>query len=277
MNPLKVLNPVNILTQLDRIDAEPPSHSLDRPAALRRVMAVLACVCVCLLLVHYGKYSRNLLLILHWLGGNLDQDYIGALRASGWFELAGYAWWSAVHLVGYVLIPVLVIRVVLKQRALDMGWRWGETHTHWLGYVLLVSPILFFVYMVSLGQDFVHHYPFYDKASRSWVDLIAWECLYIAQFIFLEFFFRGFILNALRPAMGANAIWVMCVPYLMIHFPKLWLEATGAILFGLFLGVLALRSRSIWGGVAVHVTIALAMDFAALGRKSGIPDIWWPF
>lgn len=69
----------------------------------------------------------------------------------------------------------------------------------------------------------------------------------------------------------------MCVPYLMIHFPKLWLEATGAILFGLFLGLLAMRSRSIWGGVAVHITIALAMDFAALARKSGLPQVWWPF
>ena len=41
----------------------------------------------------------------------------------------------------------------------------------------------------------------------------------------------------------------MIVPYLMIHFAKPWLEASGAILFGLLLGVLALRSRSIWGGI----------------------------
>ncbi|RZA09054.1 MAG: CPBP family intramembrane metalloprotease, partial [Moraxellaceae bacterium] len=96
-------------------------------------------------------------------------------------------------------------------------------------------------------------------------------------FVCLEFFFRGFILNALRPALGANAIWVMCVPYLMIHFPKLWLEATGAILFGLFLGILALRSRSIWGGVLVHAGVALTMDIAAILRKQGLPQHLWPF
>lgn len=71
-------------------------------------------------------------------------------------------------------------------------------------------------------------------------------------------------------------MWIMCVPYLMIHFPKLWPEALGAILFGFFLGILALRSRSIWGGVMVHVTIALTMDLAALLRKGELPLQLWP-
>jgi membrane protease YdiL (CAAX protease family) len=130
---------------------------------------------------------------------------------------------------------------------------------------------------VSLGEDFVAHYPFYSLAGRSWIDLVLWELLYLSQFVFLEFFFRGFMLNALRPAIGANAIWIMCVPYMMIHLPKLWLEASGAILFGLFLGILALRSRSIWGGVLVHAGVALSMDIAALWRKQNLPDTWWPF
>ncbi|WP_428623233.1 CPBP family glutamic-type intramembrane protease, partial [Sedimenticola sp.] len=58
--------------------------------------------------------------------------------------------------------------------------------------------------------------------------------------------------------------------------PKPWLEATGAILFGFFLGVLAMRTRSIWGGVAVHAGVALSMDFAAIARKGGLPENWWP-
>ena len=54
------------------------------------------------------------------------------------------------------------------------------------------------------------------------------------------------------------------------------LEATGSILFGLFLGVLALMSRSIWGGVMVHVAVALSMDLAGLARRGEIPLQWWP-
>ncbi len=63
----------------------------------------------------------------------------------------------------------------------------------------------------------------------------------------------------------------------MIHFPKLWLEATGAILFGLFLGILALRSRSIWGGFLVHAGVAVSMDVASLIKQGKIPTEFWPF
>ncbi|MEE2652684.1 MAG: CPBP family intramembrane glutamate endopeptidase, partial [Pseudomonadota bacterium] len=50
---LQRLNPRRILVLLDDIDAEADSYRLSRPAALRRVFAVLACVSVSLLLIHY--------------------------------------------------------------------------------------------------------------------------------------------------------------------------------------------------------------------------------
>jgi uncharacterized protein len=274
------MHPQQILIALDEIDAQAPSYSLSKPQALRRVVIVLACVCVSLLLDHYAKFSDNLqnLLIIFAEWKNLPSDYYQQqLSHTGWQELCEYAWWTGVHCLSYVLLPVLCIRFFLKQRLREFGWQLNQAAAHWRGYLFLLSPILVFVYLVSLGKDFVNHYPFYELAGRSWADLLGWEFLYLCQFIFLEFFFRGFILHALRPAIGANAIWVMCVPYLMIHFPKLWLEATGAILFGLFLGILALRSRSIWGGVLVHAGVAVSMDIAALLRKQGLPETLWPF
>lgn len=277
---LAALHPRRIMEALDAIDAESPSYDMDRRAALRRVFAVLACVCVSLLLLHYSRYSSNLHLLLGYLGQWRMQDsqyYLSALQASGWLELAGYVWWTACHLLTFIILPWLVIRFLFKEKMIDFGWRWNGVTQHWRGYLLLLSPILVFVVVVSFGEDFVNHYPFYSQAGRSWQDFLLWQLLYMSQFIFLEFFFRGFMLNALRPAIGANAIWVMCVPYLMIHFPKLWLEATGAILFGLFLGILALRSRSIWGGVLVHAGVALSMDIAALLRKQALPGIFFPF
>lgn len=277
---LAALHPRRILQALDAIDAESPSYRLSRPAALRRVFAVLACVCVSLLILHYSRYSTNLHLLLESLGQWQAQDahyYLRALEASGWLELAGYIWWTGCHLITFILLPWLVIRFLFKEKMVDFGWRWNQVSQHWRGYLLLLSPILVFVVLVSFGDDFVNHYPFYNLAGRSWLDFLLWELLYLSQFVVLEFFFRGFMLNALRPAIGANAIWVMCVPYLMIHFPKLWLEATGAILFGLFLGILALRSRSIWGGVLVHAGVALSMDIAALVRKQDFPGLFFPF
>lgn len=277
MMTLAALHPRQILVALDQIDAAAPSWEMSRPQALRRVFIVLATVSVCLLILHYAKFSTNLQAVLQWLGERRGVDYLQRLTDAGWLDLAGYCWWTGCHLLTFIVIPWLVIRIAFKERMRTMGWRWNQVGEHWRGYVLLLSPILVFVVLVSTGEDFVNHYPFYRHAGRSWMDLLLWELLYISQFIFLEFFFRGFMLNALRPAIGANAIWVMCVPYLMIHFPKLWLEATGAILFGLFLGILALQSRSIWGGVLVHAGVALSMDIAALLRKGEIPGSFFPY
>jgi len=274
------LHPKRVIEAMDQIDSEKPSHTLDRRTALRRVFSVLATVCVCLLIIHYMKYFssfRSGLTMLSEAQGLSSQYWYQKLSNAGLLQLASYSWWTFWHIVGYVLIPFIIIKYHLKTSFTDMGWRWADTGKHWSGYVLLISPILLFIFLVSFRGDFLNHYPFYKQAQRSWFDFVTWEMLYLTQFLCLEFFFRGFMLNALRPAIGANAIWVMCVPYLMIHFPKLWLEATGAILFGLFLGILALRSRSIWGGFLVHAGIAVTMDVASLMQQNKLPDAFWPF
>lgn len=274
------LNPVRIIEVLDKVDEEAPSYSLNRKASLRRVFCVLATVSVCLLLIHYLKYFssfRAALSMISSMQGEHANYWFIKLRETQFSHLLSYVWWTFWHVIGYVLIPFIVVKWIIKTSFTDMGWRWADTSKHWFGYVLLISPILFFIFLVSFREDFLQHYPFYKQAHRSWFDFLAWQVLYLTQFICLEFFFRGFMLNALRPAIGANAVWVMCVPYLMIHFPKLWPEATGAILFGLFLGILALRSRSIWGGFLVHAGIAVTMDIASLLRQDKVPSVFWPF
>jgi len=274
-----ILDPRNIFTTLDEIDQHPPSYTLDRAQSLRRVFWTLACVSICLLLIHYLKYFSSLQAFLQQLALWQNKPvnfWLQLLAKSDYMRLYSYAWWTFWHVIGYVLVPFLFIRYKLKTSFVEMGWHFNQTAQHWRGYLLLLSPILLFVFLVSFRDDFINHYPFYKQAGRSWFDFIAWEALYLTQFACLEFFFRGFIIHSLRPAIGANAVWVMCVPYLMIHFPKLWIEASGAILFGLFLGILALRSRSIWGGFFVHAGIAVSMDIASLLRQGGLPSQPWP-
>jgi membrane protease YdiL (CAAX protease family) len=277
---IQAIHPKQIMAALDAIDLAAPSYSLNRQQALRRVFVVLACVSLCLLMIHYLKYSTVFVETLGMLSniwGKPTNHLYMQLHHSGFLELASYGWWTAWHIVGYVLIPGLLIKILLKDKIRNFGWRWHDTHKHWHAYALLLSPILIFIVLASFNREFLGHYPFYKQAGRSWFDLLAWQLLYLSQFVCLEFFFRGFVLQSLRPAVGANAVWIMCVPYLMIHFPKLWPEAFGAILFGLFLGILALRSRSIWGGFFVHAGVAVGMDVASLLQQGKIPSVLWPF
>jgi uncharacterized protein len=57
----------------------------------------------------------------------------------------------------------------------------------------------------------------------------------------------------------------------MIHFHKPFPEAIGSIIGGFVLCWLALKTRSIWGGVFLHVAVALTLDVLALWRTNGFP------
>lgn len=244
-----------------------------------RPAIVLMVVAVCLLMLNYLKFNTTFFATLQfWFSQVADNPTfeIQQLRKQTFFPLLVQAWWSFWHVVTFVLIPIVVIKTVLKEPLTHYGLGLGKVREHAKWYMLLIAPILCFVVIVSFRDDFTNHYPFYKLAHRSWFDFIAWEFLYLLQFFCVEFFFRGFIIQACRPAFGVNAIFIMIVPYMMIHLTKPWLEATGAIFFGLFLGMLAFQSRSIWGGVLVHISIALSMDIAALLQTKGLPQQWMP-
>lgn len=270
------LNILRVLREIDRRAEHDRQRQGRHPG---RVWAALMTAGVCLLMLHYLKYNTSFLAAVQWLAeisGHSAYRWTAVLRGHEYGELFGYLWWGAWHLLCFLLIPMALIRFGFRERLRDWGWQWGEVHVHWRGYLLLLLPVMLFAVLASFRQDFADHYPFYDQARRSWSDLLAWEAIYILQFVGVEFFFRGFLVNALRVPLGSLSVAVMCLPYLMLHFPKPWLEATGALAFGFFLGVLALQSRSIWGGVLVHVGVALSMDIAAMARAGGLPDRWFP-
>ena len=68
----------------------------------------------------------------------------------------------------------------------------------------------------------------------------------------------------------------MAVPYCMIHYGKPYLEACGAIVAGIALGSLAMRTKSIYSGFLVHVTVALSMDLLAIAGGGGLPHAFLP-
>ncbi len=193
-------------------------------------------------------------------------------------ELYGYAWWALTRVTGYVVVPLAFWKLIFRRDRLRdaFGLRSSGLLRHaWLyglGLLIVLPP----VFLVSLSSEFSSYYPFYKKCSRSWFDLLAWESMYIAQFLALEIFFRGFMVSALRRTMGSAAIFVMCVPYVMIHYGKPYHEACGAMIAGIFLGTLAMRSRSILWGFLLHITVALFMDGSAMLQARGFPTTFWP-
>jgi membrane protease YdiL (CAAX protease family) len=229
------------------------------PGFDRRVPIVLVCVALVLVFQEYYGDRPNF------------ETYFPQFESSRWFALEGFAWWAGAKVLGYLVLPSLLVWGVLRGRVADYGFSFKGLGRHLWIYVALYLAILPLVVAASYTRPFLEHYPFYKQAARSWTDFIAWELMYGASFLALEFFFRGFLLQSLKRTMGAYAIFVMAVPYCMIHFHKNVAEVIGAIFAGIILGTLAMATRSIWLGVFIHISVAWTMDILALAHTVGFP------
>ncbi len=199
-----------------------------------------------------------------------------------YLELLAFTWWSASKLAGFLLVPAAHIRL-LGGRLRDHGFTLrprplpGQATPpgKWI-YLVLFAVVLPALVIASTSKAFQDTYPFYREARRSWVDFLGWELQYGATFICLEFFFRGYLLFALRRALGSYAIFVMTVPYCMVHVLKPAAESLGAIAAGIVLGTLALGTGSIYYGVLIHVSVAWSMDLLSTWHQHAFPHRLWP-
>lgn len=180
--------------------------------------------------------------------------------------------WSCGCVAFYFVIPGLFVRAVFREPLTAYGLSPRGFVHHLPKYVVLFVPVAVAVVIVSDTPAFQATYPFYHNPSGLW-DLFVWEFFYCLQFFALEFFFRGYLVHAMKERLGSLAVFAMVVPYCMIHFQKPMAEALAAILAGTVLGVLSLRTNTIWGGVAIHSAVAVLMDVASLIQRGWEPRL----
>ena len=244
----------------------------------RRSMAVLTTVAVALTVQRFVFSSSNVAELpgfLNSLGlSGAGEQLSHVISQPANYELVRLMFWVSGCLVAYVLIPVLMLwslRCCTREnedrfRIRDCGLRVRgclKSAPIYLGMLAVMLPA---VWYFSRTEIFQSKYPFYNLGADEalWPRFLVWELLYAIQFICLEFFFRGFLLHGTKHRFGASAIWVMMVPYCMIHFAKPMPECFGAIGAGIILGYMSLKTRSIWWGAAVHVAVAWTMDGLAV-------------
>ncbi len=259
------------------MDAESDRYRTSVPASVAdiRMIVVLVTVAVCLTLNSFLGSSRD----PSWLVTLLDRaglDALSARVASAMSESSDaafnrLAFWAVVQISGYVVLPVVVVIGVFRERLGDYGLRVRGISRHARPYALLFVCALPGLVAVSYTAAFQAKYPFYDlsPAEGYWPHMWLWWALYALQFVALEFFFRGFFLHGVKHRFGWGAIFVMVVPYNMLHYGKPMPEALAAIIGGTVLGALSLKTRSIWWGAALHIAIAGTMDVLSL-RQQGL-------
>jgi membrane protease YdiL (CAAX protease family) len=184
-------------------------------------------------------------------------------------RLAERVYWAVGTLITYILIPGLVVKVLFRERLRDFGLNVRGIHRSAWAYLVMLGVMVPVLLWISTTERFLNYYPFYRLRSGEplWPRFCIWEAFYVLQFFALEFFFRGFLVLGLRRRFGFYAIFAMMVPYCMIHFGKPMPETFAAIIAGIVLGFMSLKTRSIWFGAAIHVAVALGMDFLSLWRN----------
>lgn len=232
---------------------------------LRKVAVVCVTAALCLGLVRYLNQGDRVAALLSSLGA-------GEFLRQWDPRLARLTGWAAMMVLFYLLLPMVVVKAVLREDLRDYGWRLSGIRKDLPLYGGLLIFMLVLVTLFSGTAVFQAQYPFYSPQPGQplWPGFWAWEALYMLQFVAVEFFFRGFLVHGLKERLGFAAVLVMTMPYCMIHAAKPLPEMLGSIPAGLVLGLLSLKSRSIVPGVLLHGGVALAMDLAALWRKGAL-------
>lgn len=198
-------------------------------------------------------------------GARFGQD----LRPDDWGRLAELNFWAGTQIVCYGVLPVLIAYFGLGMRPAEIGLRFRNSTSHIRIYAAIFVIAVPIVLLASITSAFQERYPLLEVPIDGHVypALAVWWCFYAVQFLAIEIFFRGLLIHGLKHCFGAYSVLVAMVPYMMIHFVKPPAEALAAIVGGLVMGTLSLRTGSIVWGVAVHVGVAATMDIASLWHR----------
>jgi uncharacterized protein len=235
-----------------------------------KVMLICITVAFSLTMIKYIGDVNFTLGLLHGTSSiNFTKWFEDLMTINKNAQLYRLLYWVGIMIVFYFILPLLLIKLVFKQTLSDYGLRIKGAFKDYKLYVLMLCFMIPLVVFFSQTESFQQRYPFYDlrKGESIYPNFIIWEIFYFLQFFALEFFFRGFMLHGTKQRFGFYSVFVMTIPYCMIHFGKPLPETIAAIIAGIILGVLSLKSKSIWLGVTIHYSVAITMDLCAMYQK----------
>jgi membrane protease YdiL (CAAX protease family) len=177
-----------------------------------------------------------------------------------------FLYWFASDFVTLFIIPVLIIKIILKENIKDYGIRIGDYSAGLKLMFLILIIMIPIIWFVTAQQGFSLTYPLLVQARDSWPVFILFETGILFYLFSWEFIWRGFMLFGLKEKFGYYAVIIQMIPFLILHNGKPPVETFGAILGGIALGILAYRTRSIYYCILTHAGIMFSIDFISVLR-----------
>jgi len=143
---------------------------------------------------------------------------------------------------------------------------WTTAHFKAGPYLLMLLIMVPLIAAASTQPDFLSMYPkmnsvpFLRVVEPSGPYKLLYELSYGSDFFSIELFFRGFLVLAFVRWFGRDAILPMACFYCTIHFGKPLGECISSFFGGLLLGIVTYHTRTIFGGLMVHLGIAWMME-----------------
>lgn len=163
----------------------------------------------------------------------------------------------ASQIIYYLLVPLAAGWLLFR----DKPWNYGVRIGNWkLGIIATAAALAIMALVLYRVGKIPEFRSYYHRYAIDWSELVLDTALYMFPW---EFLFRGYMLFGLERSIGAGAIFVQTIPFVLIHFGKPFLETLACIPGGFILGYIAYRTRSFLPCFVIHLGIYMMMVFFA--------------
>ncbi len=175
--------------------------------------------------------------------------------------LIEYLYWFIGDFFTFFILGVFIIKFGFKEKLKDFGLQPGEVKIGLTLSVVFLFVMIILVWIVSATPEFAEKYPHLTGAKSNWNILFIYETGMLLYMFAWEFIWRGFMLFGLEKKFGYYSVLIQMIPFVILHNGKPFLETFGAIFGGIALGMLALRTRSFYYCVIIHIGVMFSIDF----------------
>jgi hypothetical protein len=194
------------------------------------------------------------------LSGKIDFNFVANVQENKYWNQVTY--WPLKFLIVAGCLWLLWKFFEKDQPFYGVSIKNFKAGPYWIMLLIMVPLIA----AASFQKDFLAMYPklksihFFLEEKNGGFYKLLYELSYGTDFLTIELFFRGFLILAFAKWAGKEAILPMALFYCTIHFGKPLGECVSSYFGGIILGVITFHTRSIFGGLMVHLGIAWLME-----------------
>lgn len=177
-----------------------------------------------------------------------------------------YIYWFIGDFFTFFVVPILIIRFFLRENPINYGLQVGDYKIGLSLSLVFISIMFLIVWFFSSTPEFVSKYPHLLSVRTDWGRFFIYEMGMLLYMVSWEFMWRGFMLFGLKEKFGYYSVLIQMIPFVILHNGKPAPETFGAIFGGIALGILALRTNSIYYCVITHMGVMLSIDLLSALR-----------